>query len=140
LAGGRREAGSDRWAQGADQRAEAVAVIAYEAAAPVVVHCVAGKDRTGVVCALTLASLGVSDDDIDADYTRSSAGNQRFVAWARANGKPELEMLPWFYSPPGTMKLFLTELREQHGSVESYLRRAGLSRAELTALRTHLLG
>ena len=37
-------------------------------AAPVVVHCMAGKDRTGVVCALTLSLLGVSDDDIAADY------------------------------------------------------------------------
>ena len=43
-------------------------MIADPDAAPVVVHCMAGKDRTGVVCALTLALLGVSDEDIAADY------------------------------------------------------------------------
>lgn len=125
--------------RGATQLAAAVSLIADETTAPVVVHCVAGKDRTGVVCALTLSLLGVADDDIDADYTMSSAGNERYVAWMRENGRPEIVMEPWFYSPPGTMKLFLSELRERHGSVEDYLLRAGLGRSEITALREHLL-
>jgi protein tyrosine/serine phosphatase len=125
--------------EGAVGLAAVIGVIADEQAAPVVVHCVAGKDRTGVVCALTLSLLGVADADIDADYARSTAGNARYVAWARANGQPDLEMLPWFYSPPGTMRLFLTELRARHGSVERYLTGAGLDADQITALRRHLL-
>jgi protein-tyrosine phosphatase len=35
---------------------------------PAIVHCAAGKDRTGVICALTLTALGVDDDTIVADY------------------------------------------------------------------------
>lgn len=125
--------------QGAAGLAAAVGVIADEQAAPVVVHCVAGKDRTGVVCALTLSLLGVADADIDADYARSTAGNERYVAWARANGQPDLEMLPWFRSPPGTIALFLAELRQRYGSVERYLTGGGLAPEQIAALRAHLL-
>jgi protein tyrosine/serine phosphatase len=39
-----------------------------EAQGPVLVHCAAGKDRTGIICALTHHIAGVHDDDILADY------------------------------------------------------------------------
>ena len=35
---------------------------------PILVHCAAGKDRTGIICALTHHVAGVHDDDIVADY------------------------------------------------------------------------
>jgi protein-tyrosine phosphatase len=126
--------------EGAPRFAEALGMLANEATTPAVVHCVAGKDRTGVLCALTLALLGVSDEHIDADYTRSTAGNERYVQWLRANGRPDITMLAWWRSPPGTMRLFLSELRDRHGSVERYVTEAGLDRGSVTALRTHLLG
>ncbi|HEY8452045.1 MAG: tyrosine-protein phosphatase [Micromonosporaceae bacterium] len=124
---------------GARRLVEAIGVIADESAAPTVVHCVAGKDRTGVVCALTLSLLGVSDADIDADYALSTAGSQRYVDWARANGRSDVVMKAWWRSPPGTMALFLSELRQRYGSVERPLRDAGLSRGDIAALRRHLL-
>lgn len=125
--------------EGARGIVTALEVISEQEAAPFVVHCVAGKDRTGVVCALTLSLLDVPDEHIDADYTRSTIGNQRYVAWLRDNGNPDAVMLPWFYSPPGTMRLFLTELRQRHGSVASYLTSAGLAPERIEALRAHLL-
>ncbi|HEY8471274.1 MAG TPA: tyrosine-protein phosphatase [Natronosporangium sp.] len=125
--------------EGAAGFAEVIRVLADERAAPVVVHCVAGKDRTGLVCALTLAALGVPDEVIDDDYAQSTENNRRWVAWAQQNGHPEIEFQPWFASPPGTMKLFLGELRERYGSVERYLTTAGLERDQLDALRNHLL-
>ncbi|SCL29808.1 Protein tyrosine/serine phosphatase [Micromonospora nigra] len=120
--------------------AEAIGLIADSTAAPVVVHCVAGKDRTGIVCALTLSVLGVHDDDIVADYALSTEASQRFSAWLRQT-LPEVQDVPapFLASPAETMRLFLAELREGHGSVEDYLRHAGVSSAQLTALRTHLL-
>lgn len=124
---------------GAAGLAAAIGLLADAQRAPAVVHCVAGKDRTGVVCALTLSLLGVTDDDIDADYALSSIGNRQYLAWARDNGQAELTMQPWFMSPPGTMRLFLSELRQRHGSVEDYLGRAGLSSTQISALRSHLL-
>jgi protein tyrosine/serine phosphatase len=125
--------------EGAARFAEAIGMIADETAAPVVVHCVAGKDRTGVLCALTLALLDVADRDIDADYTRSAVGNRRYLEWLRANGRPDATPLAWWRAPPGTMRVFLSELRQRHGSVERYLTRAGLHTGQVTALRTHLL-
>lgn len=120
--------------------AEAVGVIADGASAPVVVHCVAGKDRTGIVCGLTLAVLGVADEDIAADYALSTEASERFQAWVTTT-MPDLPPLPppFLASPAEAMLLFLTELRAGHGSVEDYLRHTGVTDAQLDALRTHLL-
>jgi protein-tyrosine phosphatase len=120
--------------------AEAVGLIADSADAPVVVHCVAGKDRTGIVCGLTLSVLGVADADIAADYALTTEASARFNAWFTA-AHPDVGPLPPAYlaSPAEAMHLFLTELREGYGSVEGYLRQAGVTAAQLDALRTHLL-
>ncbi|MFJ6195595.1 tyrosine-protein phosphatase [Micromonospora sp. NPDC092111] len=120
--------------------AEAVGLIADSANAPVLVHCVAGKDRTGIVCGLTLAVLGVSDDDIAEDYALSTESSRRFGAWV-AQTAPDAEKLPapFLASPAEAMTLFLGELRHRHGSVEHYLRHAGVTDAQLAALRDHLL-
>lgn len=120
--------------------AEAVGLIADSANAPVVVHCVAGKDRTGIVCALVLGVLGVADDAIAADYALSTVASERFSAWIAAT-MPEADPLPspFLASPAEAMTLFLTELRAGYGSIEGYLRHAGVTDAQLDALRAHLL-
>ncbi|MEU8182204.1 tyrosine-protein phosphatase [Micromonospora sp. NPDC049047] len=119
---------------------EAVGLIADSANAPVVVHCVAGKDRTGIVCALTLAVLGVDDAQITADYALSSEGSARYSAWLAAINPDGVDVpAPFLASPAEAMQLFLDELREGHGSVEAYLRHAGVTDEQLAALRDHLL-
>jgi protein-tyrosine phosphatase len=125
---------------GAAGLGQAIGTIADADNAPVVVHCVAGKDRTGIVCALTLSVLGVSDADIAADYALSTEASARFSAWLAAN-HPAAEdpPAPFLASPAEAMPQFLDELRERHGSVEGYLRHAGLTDAQLDALRAHLL-
>lgn len=126
---------------GAADIGETIGVIADEAAAPAVVHCVAGKDRTGVVCALTLSVLGVEDSVIAEDYARSTAASERLSAWLRTQN-PEAALpppKPYYSSPADAMHLFLAGLRQRHGSVERYLLDVGLSRDQLAALRTHLL-
>jgi protein-tyrosine phosphatase len=55
----------------AAQLAEAVAAIA-DSESPVLVHCTAGKDRTGLVVALALLAAGRDDDAVVADYALSS--------------------------------------------------------------------
>ncbi|MFK3980149.1 tyrosine-protein phosphatase [Micromonospora sp. NPDC050397] len=125
---------------GAAGIARAVGAIADEETAPVVVHCVAGKDRTGVVCALTLSLLGVSDEDIAADYALSTGASERFRAWIITQLPRETPLpRPYYSSPAEAMMLFLAELRHQHRSVENYLLDAGLTQPQLTTLRTHLL-
>ncbi|WP_091646289.1 tyrosine-protein phosphatase [Micromonospora pallida] len=125
---------------GAAGLGEAVGLIADADNAPAVVHCVAGKDRTGIVCALTLSVLGVSDADIAADYALSSESSARFSAWLAAS-RPEAEdpPAPFLSSPAEAIGLFLDALRDRHGSIEGYLRHAGMTDAQFAALRAHLL-
>jgi protein-tyrosine phosphatase len=115
----------------------AVEVIADSGNAPVVVHCVAGKDRTGVVSAVTLGALGVPDEVIAEDYALTSAATERTLAYLRGLN-PEIEKMPkrWLLSPAEAMLLFLADLRARHGSVRAYL---GLPDAVYSRLEDNLL-
>ena len=118
----------------------ALSIIADPAAAPVVVHCMAGKDRTGVTCALALALAGVSDADIAADYALTTTSMQSLVAHLRETSPAMIEGNEhMFDSPAEAMMMFLTDLRERHGSVENYVREIGLTDEQVAALRDHLL-
>jgi len=115
-------------------------VIADPANAPVIVHCMAGKDRTGTVCALTLSLLGVSDEDIAGDYaltTTAMAPLTRYLLEKHPEAVQGNEHM--FDSPEGAMTIFLADLRALHGSVENYVREIGLTPPEIAALRAHLL-
>ena len=57
---------ADMLATGASAVAEALRVLADSRCHPAVIHCAAGKDRTGIISALVLGLLGVSDEDIVA--------------------------------------------------------------------------
>ena len=110
----------------------------------VVFHCAAGKDRTGILAALLLSTLGVSDDLIAADYQLSEHAVAPAFAWAEANDAAltaELAKLPpWkLRSSPETMRVFLDLLRERHGSIDGYLADAGLEPELLNVLRARLL-
>ncbi len=118
----------------------ALSVIADPAAAPVVVHCMAGKDRTGVTCALALSLVGVSDEDIAADYALTTTSMQSLVAYLRETNPAIIEGNEhMFDSPAEAMLMFLTDLRGLHGSIENYVREIGLKDEQVAAMRDHLL-
>ncbi|MEV4412329.1 tyrosine-protein phosphatase [Catellatospora sp. NPDC049609] len=106
---------------------------------PTVVHCWGGRDRTGVVIALALELVGVSDADIAADYQLTEHGTARYLAWREVN-RPERPPLAPFLSrtPAEAMHAFLGLLRERHGSVSGYLTGAGLAPEHVTMLRARL--
>jgi protein-tyrosine phosphatase len=115
-------------------------VIADPSRAPVVVHCMAGKDRTGTVCALTLSLLGVSDEDIASDYALTTPAMERLTAYLKEKHPEAVEGNMHMYdSPPGAMLLFLDDLRALHGSIESFVKEIGLTAAEMATMRSHLL-
>jgi protein tyrosine/serine phosphatase len=120
--------------------AAALSVIADPQAAPVVVHCMAGKDRTGVVCALTLALLGVSDVDIATDYALTETAMASLTAYLREHNPAAIEGLDhMFDSPREAMLLFLDDIRTLHGSVEKYVREIGISDEQIATMRDSLL-
>ncbi|HEX5742028.1 MAG TPA: tyrosine-protein phosphatase [Pilimelia sp.] len=121
--------------------ARALAVVADPTNAPVTVHCVAGKDRTGVLCAVTLALLDVPDEAVALDYALSAEATTDYRRWAAETGAalPDLPSA-YFASPAEAMRLFLADLRRRYGSPAGYARQAGLGGAEIASLRAHLLG
>ena len=52
--------------------------IANEPSKPFIVHCTAGKDRTGVICALILSLCGVKDDVVAHEYSLTEIGLAEF--------------------------------------------------------------
>ena len=135
---------ADRYLNFAEDGREALRtslrVIADASRAPVIVHCMAGKDRTGTVCALTLALLGVSDQDIAADYALTTAAMRPLTAYLLEKNPEAVQGNEhMFDSPPGAMLLFLDDLRAMHGSVDDYVREIGLTDDEIASMRAHLL-
>ncbi|MFG1697582.1 tyrosine-protein phosphatase [Nonomuraea sp. NPDC049309] len=118
----------------------ALETIAQADNAPVVVHCAAGKDRTGVLTALVLSLVGVHDDDIVADYALTGLATERFIAdWKTRH--PDAMVWPGFgLAPPEAMRLFLADMNARHGGIERYVTQVlQLSRDAVADLRTHLL-
>lgn len=95
-------------------------------------HCFAGKDRTGVIAALLLAAVGVSDVDIVADYCLTYP---YFLPRLRQDfSRTDAEKYV-FVPIPEHMENFLKLLREKYGSVQNYLCIAGVSKDEQHAIK-----
>lgn len=124
----------------ADGFGQALRLIADPERAPLVFHCIAGKDRTGILAALTLCLLGVSDDDVIDDYHLSELAEPQ--AWARyVTHRPDLNGVerPYEVSPRAAMQGFLSNLRAQHGSVEAYATSVGIAAEQIASMKAHLL-
>lgn len=112
---------------------------------PVLVHCTAGKDRTGVTVALTLAAAGVDEDAVVADYARTEAllparRNEGVVAFVRRQ-HPEARNVEQLVtrSPAPVMRALLDELRAEYGAPVELLRAHGLADDEVRELRRVLV-
>ncbi len=120
-----------------------VHLLAEPAAYPVLLHCTAGKDRTGVAVALVLDVLGVPDEEIAGDYARSAEAVDDLAVVLRHLPRyaQRVEQVPQesLTSRPESMRSFLTGMRARHGSAATYLRTAGVSDAGLDAVRERLL-
>ncbi|MEZ4677982.1 MAG: tyrosine-protein phosphatase [Caldilineaceae bacterium] len=107
----------------------------------ILIHCSAGKDRTGIVTALLLGLVGVPEALIADDYALSQ--QQLWPLYERlveaAGGE---EHVGWWLKPtatPAMMLHVLNELRSNYGGVVEYLRLAGVSEATIAQVRARLL-
>lgn len=122
---------------------EALNIIADPANHPVVFHCSAGKDRTGILAAILLAILGVNDSDIAKDYTLTASHPEKqynnvsieTLQEGRRNGLPA-----YFWKiEPGLILYFLENIRGEYGSIEGYVYAQGGDNPLIDRLRTSLL-
>jgi protein tyrosine/serine phosphatase len=131
--------------RGAPALAAALDVLSDPLAHPVVVHCTAGKDRTGVVAAVLLGLLGVADEAIAEDYAASGPAVASLVQ-RRSAGDPvtaaTLASRPAGYleAPPEAMLRFLEQVRHRHGTMVGYARGIGVPLETIERLHEVLLG
>jgi protein-tyrosine phosphatase len=125
----------------ADRFALVVEAVARAAEGAVVLHCEAGKDRTGMVVALLLRLAGVSVADVSADYALSAANvtpvTAPWIAGAETKEERALRAMIAGGDAP-TMVETLTELERRHGNVREYLLAAGVAEADIERVRRRL--
>jgi protein tyrosine/serine phosphatase len=123
--------------------AEVLAAIAAAPEGGVLVHCAAGKDRTGLISALLLGLVGVPAETIAADYALTAEllrpRDQEWLEHGPGERADREAMLARYAATAEVMLEVLRGLDERHGGVEGYLRAAGATPADLERVRARLL-
>ncbi|MDR2985826.1 MAG: tyrosine-protein phosphatase [Nocardiopsaceae bacterium] len=131
-----------------DERGKAIGAaiksLARPSALPALVHCTAGKDRTGIVVAFALAAVGVPDEFVAADYALSGMyldplHTPTIGRVQESTGLGERLTAELLASPPELITRAIGRARRHAGSVADYLGAYGVTCAELTALRSALV-
>jgi protein-tyrosine phosphatase len=125
----------------ADNVAASLRAIAHAPDGGIVIHCVGGKDRTGLLAAFLLHLAGVADEATAADYALSEERLlSRHQRWFDAAGSDEeLERLRRIAQTPAeAMTGVFAELERRHWSVEGYLRHIGLTKEDLELVGARL--
>lgn len=123
------------------QIARALRVFAYAENFPVMVHCIHGKDRTGLIIALLLLTLGVPEEVVVLDYAKSEVE----LKGGRDKGAVKGQLQDWLVtddvvaSSAQTMEDTLRYLDSRYGGIRKYLRIIGITRGEVHAIRKNLL-
>lgn len=120
-----------------------VQALAHAEDGGVLFYCHSGKDRTGLIAALVLAMLGVSPDEVAADYAQSLDCLQPLQDEWLENGPGERaereEADARFASRPETMQTVLQHLEAEYGGVCEYLLAAGVPSTDVEQLRRRVL-
>lgn len=123
--------------------AAAVQQLSEFADGPVVFHCAAGKDRTGVLAALVLRLLDVHEDDIVADYMRSASAMprmiERFATWPRYREHMALTPPQAYAVEEAPLRAFLQALNSAPRGARGWAEDRGISTETLQQLRQQWL-
>jgi protein-tyrosine phosphatase len=118
---------------------EAVRILACPGAVPAVVHCAAGKDRTGVVIGLLLSSLGVHHEIVASDFAATSLFlTDEFASVLTADSQAGVDA-PLLRAPAELMCQLLARVEADYGGALGYLLAHGITSAEHARLRAHLV-
>ena len=111
---------------------------------PVLVHCTAGKDRTGITAAFALRLAGVPDETIITDYGDT---NRYLAPWVenivthfKNMGRDPGPVQERLKAEPVWMAALLAHVDAEYGGVESYLQSIGLKETQIDRIRAELLG
>lgn len=121
--------------------------LADPAELPMIIHCTAGKDRTGMAVAVLLSALGVDDETIAADYSLSNAYAPIFaeqmageIRRLQGFGIKDSQIQALFLAYPETILGALAYMRGRYGSVHNYLlRMSGVGPETLQQVQDNLL-
>ena len=115
----------------------------------ILVHCVAGKDRTGMLCALTHHMAGVHDDDLISDYLLTNDETRiarripfmmDFIAEHAGRAPTEAAVRTALSVHSEYLEAAFSVMREQCGSLDGYLEQAlGVDKAMRTAIQGRIL-
>lgn len=123
--------------------ATVVRTIAEAADGGVVIHCAAGKDRTGLIVALLLATLGVAPERIAEDYALTAEAlrtrDERYLAEGPGDRAEREHAIRHVRARPEVMAEVLAGLDRLHGGAEPYLLAAGVRSAHLDRIRDRML-
>lgn len=120
----------------------AAAIAAIGERSPVLVHCTAGKDRTGIVVALTLELVGARIEDIVRDYVESGQRLRALTQLVIAQGQQPTwsDLPPEVLSTPASAIIAVLEaVRERWGSVATFLTTFGVTPTRIEAIRSSLV-
>ncbi len=108
----------------------------------VLIHCMAGKDRTGLLTALLLRLAEVPISEVAADYALSA---ERLLTWSTPwiegaeNEEERRRRARISQTPAPAMVAVLEELERRHGGARDYLSTAGLEEGTAQRIRQRLL-
>jgi protein-tyrosine phosphatase len=122
--------------------ASAVRAIA-DAPGAALVHCAAGKDRTGVVIALALSAVGVPPEEVIADYAATDEKIEAILRRLMGSRTYEEDLkkgtIDRHRPRAETMKAFLEQVQERYGGVVQWLAGHGFGQDDLRRLRAKLV-
>lgn len=109
---------------------------------PTLIHCAAGKDRTGIVVAVLLLLAGVEPEAVVADYLVTAAQMDGVIARLTAAGglKPERAREEWFAAPEEAGRLVVETVTAHPGGVEGWYVEHGGDLAALERFRGRFVG
>ena len=122
--------------------AQSIEAVADAPEGGVLIHCLGGKDRTGLLSALLLRLAEVPIAEVAADYALSA---ERLVTWSTPwiegaeNEEERRRRTRISQTPVPAMIAVLEELERRHGNVNGYLSAAGMEEATAQRIRERLL-